>query len=187
MDQKLNNQAHPDRYHHIEAVIRMSQIKRWHMVDTSRQQTLAEHSCNVALLAVSIAVTAPHMYFGEAASVIGPALTHDLGEAFTGDIPTPTKRADPKIREIIDKMEFKHTPKEFMYVCDQKVAWLIKLCDLADGIRFIRRYGHGDAIAKHAQNGLEGQIEELFAAVGVPVVVKEHVRHQLRYYIYEMS
>jgi hypothetical protein len=48
----------------IETVMRLHSVKRWHMIDTTRIQTLAEHSANVALLAFYIARTAPRMFFG---------------------------------------------------------------------------------------------------------------------------
>lgn len=183
-----NNQAHPEKYHAIEAVIRMSQVKRWHMVDTTRQQTLAEHTCNVAMLAMAIASTAPGMYFGSGAHVAAISLVHDVGEVFTGDVPTPTKRANPDVQNFLDELEFAHTPREFQYVATPSINWLVKMCDLADGIRFIRRYGHNDVIAKHAQVGLEAQIECLYKSPdpNIPEEVRKHVQHQLRHYIYEM-
>lgn len=137
---------------------------------------------------MAIATTAPAMYFGPSENVAAAALTHDVGEVFTGDIPTPTKRANPEVQNFLDELEFQHTPAEFQQVTSEPVGWLIKMCDLADGIRFIRRYGQKDTIARHAQDGLEKQMESLyFSHQYIPQHVKDHVRHYLRYYIYEMS
>ena len=69
-------------------------IHRWHMVRTSRQQNLAEHSYTVALLAGRIAsqlATPPPPELW--ASVLEYALVHDIPEIDYGDIPTPTKKA----------------------------------------------------------------------------------------------
>ena len=58
----------------LEAVTRFQSIRRWHMVDTTRSQSIAEHSANVALLAYHIAIYAPEGYFGSAAGVLAPAM-----------------------------------------------------------------------------------------------------------------
>ncbi|CAB4120823.1 HD domain containing protein, partial [uncultured Caudovirales phage] len=87
----------------IEAVMRFHAVKRWHMIDTTRQQTLAEHSANVALLAYHIALHAPLMIFGGALAVSGMALLHDIDEVFTGDIPTHTKQHLIGLQELEDQ------------------------------------------------------------------------------------
>ena len=39
----------------VEMIIRFAAVRRWHIVQTDRMQTLAEHACNVAMLAALIA------------------------------------------------------------------------------------------------------------------------------------
>lgn len=186
----MNNFAHPAKYHAVEAVQRMAHVTRWHMVSTTRQQTLAEHSCNVGMLAMLCARRAPGMFFGDPMHVSAAALVHDVGEVFTGDIPTPTKRLNPEFQDMIDSLELAYTPIEFQVMVSKGLQWLIKVCDLADGIRFIREHGTGD-IAKHARTGLETQLSQYHADAttvwGVPPTVVDVVTHLVRFYMYGMS
>lgn len=185
----MNNFAHPEKYKAIETVMRMNHVKRWHMIDTTRQQTLAEHSCNVAMLAMLCARRAPGMYFGDPMAVSALALVHDVGEVFTGDVPTPTKRMNPMLASMLGELEDQHTSFDFLYPCPGKSQWLIKVCDLADGIRFIREHGIGD-IAKHATIGLEKQLEDIVIDAlknGMPQDVVDHVVGVVRFYAYAIS
>lgn len=141
----------------IEAVARFQSIKRWHMVDTSRTQSIAEHSANVAALAYYIAMYAPGMYFGPAATILPAALFHDLAEVFIGDIPTHTKKYLSGAKELENMV----LPREFQCVPPDDHRLLIKICDLADGIRFIEKYGV-DRVAIFAMNGLNAQLENKF-------------------------
>ena len=61
--------------------------------DTSsgRRESVAEHSWRLALMAMLVGDAFPHLQMDK---VIRMCLIHDLGEAFTGDIPTFEKTAD---------------------------------------------------------------------------------------------
>jgi len=168
----------------LEAVMRFHAVKRWHMIDTTRQQTLAEHSANDALLAFVIANKAPRMFFGPAENVTTAALVHDLGEVFTGDIPSHTKSAGV-LHTRLHQLEQATLPKSLNIIPDDHIKGLIKVCDLADGIRFVRLHGV-DITAKHAQIGLENQFSELIRVVAWPSDVIDHVRSQAVFYAYEM-
>jgi 5'-deoxynucleotidase YfbR-like HD superfamily hydrolase len=178
--------AYPADKAGIEAVMRLQAVKRWHMIDTTRQQTLAEHSANVALLAYYVAVSSPQMFFGPAIYVMGAGLLHDLPEVFTGDIPSPTK----KHLQGLDELESSVIPKEYAidYQHSSAVKCLVKVCDLADGIRFIRNHGV-DATATHAQEGLEKQWAALveLTRMAWPAEVHSHVFGTCSFYVYEYS
>ncbi len=175
----------PER-HALEAVMRAQAVKRWHMIDTTRSQNLAEHSANVAMLAMLISMTAPIEFFDTYTYVGAVALMHDLPEAFTGDIPSHTK----KLLHGVDELEKTVTPKNFTLERRTSTAMLIKMCDIADGIRFIRLHGV-DMTAAHAQEGLEEQILQIFdvAVTGYlwPEHVVNHVKDHIMFYAYERS
>lgn len=171
----------------VETVMRLHAVKRWHMIDTTRVQTLAEHSANVATLVFGIVRSCPGMYFGNALNAAGAALIHDIDEVFTGDIPTHTKRKLQGVEELertTTPQVFRHDTKLF----DPRLAELIKICDLCDGIRFIRLHGV-DVTAKHAREGLEAQLHQLREKVrGVwPGDVFMHVGRWTAFYAYENS
>lgn len=183
MSNKLDHYAYPHSPA-LEAVMRLSAVKRWHMIDTTRTQNLAEHSANVAALAYAVAITAPGMAYGAAHFVAGFALFHDIDEVFIGDIPTHSKR-------WLDQDGLKRAAKEITPPELRQDGWpkqvidLVKLCDLADGIRFIRIHGV-DMTATHAQQGLEEQYWRKimnFAPVSEPVLY--HTICQTYFYAYE--
>jgi 5'-deoxynucleotidase YfbR-like HD superfamily hydrolase len=164
--------------------MRLHSVKRWHMIDTTRVQTLAEHSANVAMLAFVVAKTCPRMFFGPAENVAAYAMMHDIGEAFTGDIPTHTKKyiTNGQLKALEDNV----TPALFKVDVSLDQKKLIKFCDLADGIRFIRLHGV-DVTAEHAQAGLEEQmqwkIQESWEEWDRDIA--DHVRFTTRFYAYE--
>lgn len=166
----------------LEAVTRFQSIRRWHMIDTTRSQSIGEHSANVALLAYHIAIYAPGGYFGSASSVLAPALFHDLPEVFMGDIPTHTKKYLTGVKELEERL----TPVEFKYEANENVNLLIKLCDLADGIRFIEKYGV-DRVAIFAMDGLRAQLGNklLHARAIWPEHVYELVNNKLQTYLFQ--
>ena len=170
----------------IEAVMRFHAVKRWHMIDTTRQQTLAEHSANVAVLAFYIAVTAPGMFFGGASHVAAYALLHDMAEVFTGDIPSHTKTELRGVQQLEDDT----LPSLFRVEHSPNVRILTKMCDLADGIRFIRLHGV-DITATHAKTGLEQQLRNWEAKAHTIECWPEHVFKYafdaIRFYAYEHS
>jgi hypothetical protein len=182
---QINNEfyAYPPEYSMVEAVMRFQAVKRWHMIDTTRQQTLAEHSANVAALVYLLCTSCPEAYFATADATIA-ALFHDMPEVFTGDIPSLSKTHI----DGLDELEHEVTPAIAKIVANSSSRLLIKLCDLADGIRFIRLHGV-DITGTHAKTGLEEKFKSklLDAREMWPEIVADHVQHYLTFYIYEKS
>lgn len=176
----------PER-HAVETVMRLHAVKRWHMIDTTRQQTLAEHSANVALLAMMITRTAPiNIHLDNHILMAAAALVHDVEEAFTGDIPSHTKRMISGL-EVLEN-EIVHPAMIIQVNVDSSA--LIKLCDLADGIRFVRLHGV-DLTAEHAKEGLEDQLLQRFHVaehdLEWPKHLLHHVKNHIMFYAYEIS
>ncbi|MGL5176579.1 MAG: YfbR-like 5'-deoxynucleotidase [Aeromonas veronii] len=149
--------AYGDR-HELETVMRLHSVKRWHMIDTTRQQTLAEHTANVAMLTFILVQKFPWLVEKDprpSTFAVMAALVHDIAESFTGDIPTHTKQHLEGLQALEDEV----VPRMFQFTWTEEVALLVKLCDLADGIRFIRLHGV-DGTARHAREGLEKQLAE---------------------------
>ena len=178
--------AYGEEWAHVEAVMRLHAVKRWHMIDTTRTQTLAEHTANVALLTYVVALKAPGMFFGPAYTAAAIALLHDLGEVFVGDIPTHTKRH----LSGVDELERATLPRDLRPAAQiaPEIKNLIKFCDLADGIRFIRLHGV-DVTSDHAKDGLENQYDLLRqrAFEDWPEEVAKHVITTTTFYAYERS
>lgn len=71
----------------LNLILRGGAVKRYHVMDTIRTQTVAEHSFGVAWLVWILTDGAL------SADLLLHALAHDLAEHVTGDLPAPAKRS----------------------------------------------------------------------------------------------
>jgi 5'-deoxynucleotidase YfbR-like HD superfamily hydrolase len=116
---------------------RASFVKRWHsnadLCDTV--DYIAGHQGRVAILVLRL--------FPEASrALLVHAITHDQGEAATGDIPYTAKNAHPELRGMIDVFEGRErTAQGFAFVslteADEKA---LKLCDWLDAWLWMLRH-----------------------------------------------
>lgn len=86
---------------------RMKYINRWGLMNNTRQENIAEHSLEVALLAHAL-VTISNTRFGNnlnADRVAVMAIFHDASEIITGDLPTPVKYYNEEIRKSYKQIE----------------------------------------------------------------------------------
>lgn len=85
---------------------RLRLIRRWGLMHATQPENDAEHSLQVAMIAHGLAVIAREQYgrdvVPEEAATL--ALYHDVGEIFTGDVPTPVKH-DEAVRGAFRHME----------------------------------------------------------------------------------
>ena len=93
--------------HFFAMLSRMKYISRWGLMRNTRSENLGEHSLETAVLAHGLAVIRNRRFGGEvdpqrAATL---ALFHDVPEILTGDLPTPVKYFNPKIREAYHTVE----------------------------------------------------------------------------------
>lgn len=125
----------------FEEVMRLSNLKRWGIVEMSRSQSVAEHSYNVAMIAAYIVDRMPDKSkpAGLREIVINWSLVHDLPELLTGDIPTPIKE---EIGDALKKAEMALFPKIALYKDNVgKLGLAIcKVADLMEAVQFANRF-----------------------------------------------
>lgn len=86
---------------------RMKYIDRWALMRNSRNENLSEHSLEVSMIAHALAVIG-NTQLGKAldadkAAVLG--MYHDATEIITGDMPTPVKYYNAKIKNTYKDIE----------------------------------------------------------------------------------
>ena len=85
----------------------MKFIKRWSLMKSVNEENIAEHSAQVAHIAHALALIKNKFYGGNinADRVATLALYHESSEVITGDLPTPIKYYNPKIRTAYKEIE----------------------------------------------------------------------------------
>jgi 5'-deoxynucleotidase YfbR-like HD superfamily hydrolase len=73
-------------------------VKRFHTHPTIGSQTVAEHSWGVCVVLM-------RLYPDCSMKLLMTAVTHDMTEAETGDIPFLVKRQHPEVKTVFDKIE----------------------------------------------------------------------------------
>lgn len=77
----------------VRKFARLSHVPRWTVVPTIRKQSVAEHTFNVLWITKYLRSQLPSVYFDN--DILSSALSHDLDEAVTGDVPAPNKQHKP--------------------------------------------------------------------------------------------
>ena len=130
--------------------LRASHISRWGIVQTAVRQNIAEHMYRVWLLARDwgpiVELSPDQQFLAERL-----ALMHDLPEIRTGDAPTPHKTTELKAHLAQIEQRIYPDLRALEDQADPATAALVKHCDTAESILFLRVNGLGT----HAQQVCE--------------------------------
>lgn len=126
----------------FQDIMNLSNIKRWGIIDMSREQSVAEHSYNVTMISLHIV---KEMDFNDEGGILeymtmNWALVHDLPEISSGDIPTPMKSY---LKDSIAEMEKEKFPNWHSFketVGDSLSKKIVKIADYIDAIQFAESY-----------------------------------------------
>ena len=126
----------------ISVLLDCQYVSRWSMVGTDKESNVASHSFNVAMIAVAIYSRIPPEFQAHSyAEVSWYALIHDVREAYTGDIPTPTKE---KMRKAgFDPDMIDPASEEDELPAPQFLRTVTKVADLVENAAFISEHGIG--------------------------------------------
>lgn len=173
--------------------LRLCHVKRWHIVQTHREQTVAEHSYAVAVIAGSLAAAMRWnglLHDGQRLRLLQWAMSHDMMEAKTGDMPTPFKRALEAVggAGIVDKAEDwvdRDTAAAYRSIKGTEVEMIVKLADQIEAIFFLQDNGYG----QHAIEVLDGLRHILSSMVNdiAPKFPELHVREAVRQVCQEVN
>lgn len=121
----------------IEEVMLLQQVSRWNLVSMTRNQSVAEHSYNVAMLALDL-VRRLNLDVSSEHRVVMAALHHDLNEVYTGDIPSPCKTL--AYSQGIDLNQLV-AEDECVSGAGNTVKLILKICDLMEAEYYAREFG----------------------------------------------
>ena len=135
--------------------LRANSVRRWHIVNTARSQSVAEHSYNVAVICMAI-LNQLNMgdYWGDKCCRL--AIEHDQDEVVTGDIPSNSKDGDWK-----NKFNGPISP-----------AMIVKMADLIDAYTWMSTNAtdqHGIYVWEWLQDKVDIMILSLPHRYGVAV------------------
>lgn len=111
----------------------LADIKRWAIVRTTREQSVAEHSYYVALMVPRLLMEYGYNDPPLLMEAVTHALTHDMSEVMTGDIATPIKKRLPDGVFAMMEMEFGFPMGEVNPV----IAAATKVIDLFEAAAFL--------------------------------------------------
>lgn len=138
----------------------LSHVRRWQTHPVAKDQSVAEHSYRVCIIALMIYEAMPISSGNKwpfEARLMRWALVHDGPEVKTGDLPNPAKRIIG--REAWRKLEFAACPWYEAEVPPEPSleSVLVGLADTLEALSWLKRYGTG---FKDRFNGehIEGQL-----------------------------
>lgn len=134
----------------VLALLNLSTIKRWQIVDMIRDQSVAEHQYRVWVLAQDLyeqVVDTPSNYNDKWAVHLW-ALVHDAEESKTGDIPTSTKAEIEELAPgVMDRVKEKVLARIAPWVGGLSrgvhgslPGHVVKIADLCETIIYLRTY-----------------------------------------------
>lgn len=111
----------------------LQEVSRYPICYVHRQQSVAEHSYNVLLIARYLVAEENEPAFMR--EVADYAIEHDMDEVTTGDIPSPFKRHLRNVcPEVVKYLDGEH------YV-PPEVKLIVKLADCLEAIYYMRHFG----------------------------------------------
>ncbi len=155
----------------IQDVTRAMSVKRFHIVETSRPMTLAEHGFLVSMVAVELVERMDVESAQLAYHAMWWGMMHDLDEIVDGDIPTPTK----------EKNGIDSHPQGYDYV-PESVRKIVKIAELITDAWFVRDYGvgrHATSVAQDCENRLESYVSSLPAEDAKLKIIARRTWHQI--------
>lgn len=93
--------------HFFAYLSRMKFIQRWGLMRNTQPENIQEHSLQVAMIAHGLALIKNRLFDGQIdpQRVAVLALYHDVSEVITGDLPTPVKYFNPKVKTAYNEVE----------------------------------------------------------------------------------
>lgn len=126
----------------LQKLLTLSNVPRWSIIDKFRTQTVGEHTFRVSAITLQLVreFDKRGLYVSKS-KALELAITHDIDEAWSGDLPTPYKRL-----KGLQESTFKPDTNE---------SFIVKLADLLEACIYLDRYA---VKAEHISNKIFTEI-----------------------------
>lgn len=146
-------------------------VHRWTVIKTNRNQSVAEHSFSVAVIAMELMDVLPVREHIQ--GVLVWALCHDAPETLTGDIDGKFKRDFPGVQQAVREAEGVAFPwyKTMAAIIPGNAKLIVKVADYIEAISFIQRWGVGpraDAVGRQLRVNMVPYVNQLAYILGRP-------------------
>jgi 5'-deoxynucleotidase len=184
--QILLSNREPTMSHFFAYLAKMKFIQRWGLMRNTHPENIQEHSLQVAMIAHGLALIKNKHFNGQVdpQRIAVLALYHDVGEVITGDLPTPIKYFNPKVKTAYDEVEvvakrklFDMLPDElkpdyasllFLQDIDREHWQLVKVADkICAYLKCLEELKAGNQEFAKAEKAIKAEIE----ALSLPEVV----------------
>lgn len=151
--------------------LRLTEVSRWGIVATSRQQSVGEHSYRVCMIALAMfdymEAGVPHNSF-DRLSVASLAMTHDIFEVLSGDLDSVFKIAvkaqfPDMYSQVVENMALQRRDSGELYkqVAGEERAMkgtiieaIVKLSDYVEALIYLDQYGTNSRHARHVRDNI---------------------------------
>lgn len=156
--------------------LRLTEVSRWGIVATSRQQSVGEHSYRVCMIALAMfdymEAGVPHNSF-DRISIASLAMTHDIFEILSGDLDSifklATKAQFPDVyNAVVENMALQRRDSGDLYrqvSGDERamkgtiIEAIVKLSDYVEALIYLDQYGTN---SRHAQQIRDNVLERMW-------------------------
>ena len=165
-------------YHFFAYMSRMKYIKRWGLMRNGREENIQEHSLQTAMIAHCLALINNRIFGGDvdAEHIMAIGVYHETSEVLTGDLATPIKYFNPKIKDAYKEIEHIANDKLLQMIPEELRADYEKIIDgysqeeyrlvkAADKIcalfKCVEEIKSGNMEFREAKNSIEKEITQM--------------------------
>lgn len=153
----------------------LQQVKRYPICHVNREQSVAEHSYNVLLIARYLVEDEADTDLKE--EVMHYAIDHDMDEITTGDIPSPFKRhlrqECPAVIKYLDGEHF--IPNE--------IKAIVKLADCLEAVYYVRQFGGSTYTQQTIYPDILGNYQHVLNTSGVRDSIRQRAMNLEKYLV----
>ena len=147
----------------LQFIVNGGTVRRYHTLPTLMNQSVGEHSANVALFTW-------HILGPCTAHPIMAALVHDLPEQVFGDIPSPVK----KMLNLDEAEQHALTEINLAFALSPAEHWAVRFADALDGLIFaLREFNMGNRRFIEVRDNYKNMLERLLDDLYIPKEIRQ--------------